>query len=208
LAKIRVYELAKKLDVTSEVILKVLEKAGIVVKSHMSGLDNDAVVVVEKDLKSGKAPAKKTAKAKKAAPAVKTAKTKAKTKPKAKVSTADKKDKPAPKKKPKTSQKTAPKEVPSGKKDKPAAPPAPPKKSFKGKPQTKPAPARDVKDIQKGRKPKPPRPPKRRPQSDVEAQQKAVRESVRRTLAKIEVTRRNWTSPPPSNRTWTRMSSS
>ena len=181
MAKIRVHELAKKYDVTSEAIMKVLQKTGYVVKSHMSGLDEAAATAVEKNLAGGKAPAAKTVKAKKAAPAAKTVKTKAKS------SIADKKDKPALKKKPKTAGKTAPKAAPSDKADKKAATPAIPKKAVKGKPKVKPAPPRDVKAILKGRKPKP---SKRRPRADVEAQQKAVRESVRRTLAKIDVTRR------------------
>ncbi len=207
MAKIRVYEIAKKFGADSEAVLKVLKKAGIAVKSHMSGLEDDAVKAVEAHFKGDKGGAKKKAKAKKPSPAVKSAKAKPKTKTKAKAKAkvkepvSGKKATAAKEKKPTAPQKADKKET-----RKPARPAKGAVKTTEALPR-----AGEKKPPAVSRRPaaKPPGPPepapkaikdrlkakksiplKKRSVADVEAQQKAVRESVRRTLAKIEVTRR------------------
>jgi translation initiation factor IF-2 len=176
----------------------------------MAGLDDVAVAAVEIEFKGGVEPAKKLAKEKKAVPAAKVKKTAPAAKAVKETRTAREtrttkaKGKAAPptaemtgttpvlKKQPRMTGRAAPKAAVPGPAERRATPPAAPKKALKGRPKLGPArpaahPPRDIKEIIKGRKPKP---PKRRPQVDVEAQQRAVRESVRRTLAKIDVTRR------------------
>jgi translation initiation factor IF-2 len=205
LAKIRVHELAKKIDVGSEAVLKVLHDAGYSIKSHMSGLDAKTVALVEshfKDKKAAGKPKKSTKKPKAAEAKAKKkeagkAKPKAKGKPKAKAAPPTGEGKPAKaKKKPaKSEKKPAAKSTVRAKgkeKEIPSKTAAPKPKSGKKPPAgfkpARPKPAVDVRDRRpRGRRPKP---AAKRSTADIEAQQKAVRESVRRTLAKLEVTRR------------------
>jgi translation initiation factor IF-2 len=209
LAKTRVHELAKKIDVGSDAVLKVLQNAGLSIKSHMSGLDADTVALVESHFKGKKPAGKKAAKPKTAAKKTKTVeekpkkkaaeKAKTKQKPKAKAApkvrgdkTEEAKKKPA---KPEKKAGAGPPTHPKGKKKGPPPKPAP--AGIKAKPEKgahpgakprPPKPAADIRDRRhKGRRPKP---AVKRSAADIEAQQKAVRESVRRTLAKLEVTRR------------------
>jgi translation initiation factor IF-2 len=209
LAKIRVHELAKKIDVGSEAVLKALQDAGYPIKSHMSGLDAEAVSLVESHFKVKKAPGKAAVEPKKPAK-----------KPKASEAKAKKKeaDKAKPKTKERAKAKAAPatgEEKPAGRKKKPSKPAKKPaaKATVRAKGKDKEAPAKRAslepkpdKKSPAGVKPARPKPAmgagERRPRgrrakpvakrsaADIEAQQKAVRESVRRTLAKLEVTRR------------------
>jgi len=110
LSKIRVYELAKKYGVTSKDVIKILVKEGIMVKSHMSTVDEQVESLVKHHFQSMKSEKK-----------------------------------------------------PSGKK--------------KAKPGRKTA----------GKKKKPPKKKKEKKESD----QKAVRESVRRTLAKLDIAKKS-----------------
>ena len=48
MAKMKVHELAKELDVSSKDIISLLTDKGIEVKSHMSVLEDDAVGIVKK----------------------------------------------------------------------------------------------------------------------------------------------------------------
>jgi translation initiation factor IF-2 len=111
-AKIRVYELARKYAISSEALIKILVKEGFAVKSHMSTVEQRAELLIEQHLSRVKAATKKEVKKK------------------------EKKEKP----------------------------------------------------------PKPPRPVRARkekkPEKRKEADQKAVKESVKRTLAKLDVTRK------------------
>ncbi len=50
MAKIRVYELARDLNMTNKVLIDKMGQAGIAVKSHMSSLDDDAVAQVKEAL--------------------------------------------------------------------------------------------------------------------------------------------------------------
>lgn len=114
MAKVRVYELARKYKISSDALIKILVKEGITVKSHMSTVEEHVEMLIEQHINRIKAAAQKQVKKK-----VK-------------------------------------------KKDKPGKPPR----------------------VAKGRKAK--KTEKRR-----EADQKAVKESVKRTLAKLEVTRKS-----------------
>ncbi len=118
MSKIRVYELAKEYGISSQALIKILVKEGIVVKSHMSTIDEKVEPLIRQRLKKVKKDTSKTVK-------------KVKDKPKRREKKEDKK--------------------PRSKKRKPSKP---------------------------GKKKK-------------EADQKAVKESVRRTLAKLEVTRKS-----------------
>jgi translation initiation factor IF-2 len=111
-AKIRVYELARKYAISSEALIKILVKEGFAVKSHMSTVEQRAELLIEQHLSRVKAATKKEVKKK------------------------EKKEKPP-------------------------------------KPQ-RPARARKEK----------------KPEKRKEADQKAVKESVKRTLAKLDVTRK------------------
>jgi len=177
----RVYEAAKKYKIAKDELIKLLGKAGFEVKSHMSGMTDEMVAVLEK---SGKETKTKTKAKPKAAPKKKTA-VKAKTEKKtetARKPVAKKKAKPAVKAKaaPKTA-KPKPKFAP-----KPAKAPEkeqrPVGRVHSPRRQSKPAPATKTPPGRHGRRPGKP--------SKTEAQQKAVRESVRRTLAKIETAKR------------------
>ncbi len=68
----RVFELAKQLDITSKALLASLKKKGIKASNHMSALPDQAVqAILDKQGKGGKAAAKKTAKKTKRAKATK-----------------------------------------------------------------------------------------------------------------------------------------
>ncbi|MGD1048300.1 MAG: translation initiation factor IF-2 [Candidatus Krumholzibacteriaceae bacterium] len=112
MAKIRVYELARKYNVSSDALIKILVKDGFAVKSHMSTVEQRAELLIEQHLSRVKAATKKE------------------------VTKKDKKEKP----------------------------------------------------------PKPPRPVRPRKEKKVEkrkeADQKAVKDSVKRTLAKLDITRK------------------
>jgi translation initiation factor IF-2 len=112
LAKIRVYELAKKYNISSEALIKILVKEGITVKSHMSTVEQRVELLIEQHLNRVRAATKKEVKKK-------------------------------------------------GPKEKPAKPTRPPR-------------ARREKKVEKRK----------------EADQRAVKESVKRTLAKLDITRK------------------
>ncbi len=114
MAKVRVYELARKYNISSDALIKILVKEGITVKSHMSTVEEHVEMLIEQHINRIKAATQKQVKKK-----------------------VKRKDKP-------------------------------------GKPSR----------VAKGRKAK--KTEKRR-----EADQKAVKESVKRTLAKLEVTRKS-----------------
>ena len=115
MAKVRVYELAKKYEISSEALIKILVKEGITVKSHMSTIDETVEMLIEQHINRVKAATKKEVKKK-------------------------------------------------GKKEK--AKPVKPEKKVKG---------RKPKKVEKRK----------------EADQKAVKESVKRTLAKLDLTRKS-----------------
>ncbi len=112
MAKIRVYELARKYTISSDALIKILVKEGFAVKSHMSTVEQRAELLIEQHLSRVKAATKKEVKKKE-------------------------------------------------KKEKPAKPQRPPRTRKEKKPE------------------------KRK-----EADQKAVKESVKRTLAKLDITRK------------------
>lgn len=64
MAKIRVYQLAKKYKLSSEALIKILVKEGITVKSHMSTVEEHVETLVEQHLNRIKADAKKEVKKK------------------------------------------------------------------------------------------------------------------------------------------------
>lgn len=64
MAKIRVYQLARKYDISSEALRKILVKEGITVKSHMSTVDDKVEMLIEQHLKRVKAAAKREVKKK------------------------------------------------------------------------------------------------------------------------------------------------
>ena len=55
MAKVRVYQLARKYDISSEALRKILVKEGITVKSHMSSVDEKVEAFIEAHLKRVKA---------------------------------------------------------------------------------------------------------------------------------------------------------
>ena len=112
MAKIRVYELARKYQISSEALIKILVKEGFTVKSHMSTVEEHAELLIEQHLSRVKAATKKEVRTR-------------------------------------------------GKKEKPAKAPRP---------------ARARKE--------------KKPEKRKEADQKAVKESVKRTLAKLDFTRK------------------
>lgn len=112
MAKIRVYELARKYNVSSDALIKILVKDGFAIKSHMSTVEQRAELLIEQHLSRVKAATTKEVK----------------------------------------------------KKDKQEKPPKPPR----------PARPRKEKKVEKRK----------------EADQKAVKESVKRTLAKLDITRK------------------
>ncbi len=70
MAKVRVYQLARKYDISSEALIKILIKEGITVKSHMSTVDEAVEMLIEQHIKRVKAEARKevTKRAKKPKP--------------------------------------------------------------------------------------------------------------------------------------------
>ena len=50
MAKIRLYELARDLNMTNKVLLEKVKDMNVDVKSHMSSLDDEAVKVIKKNL--------------------------------------------------------------------------------------------------------------------------------------------------------------
>jgi translation initiation factor IF-2 len=64
LAKVRVYQLARKYDISSEALIKILVKEGITVKSHMSTVDETVEMLIEQHIKRIKAETKKEVKKK------------------------------------------------------------------------------------------------------------------------------------------------
>ena len=50
MGKIKIYDIAKKLDLTSKEVLKVAKKLNINAKSHLSGIDEDDAIRLEKEL--------------------------------------------------------------------------------------------------------------------------------------------------------------
>ncbi len=191
LAKVRVHELAKEYSVKTDEILELLKSAGFPARSHMSGVDEEAVAAVKAHFEGEKRESKKRVRAEKpSAPA---------RRPKVKPAAPKKAVKPGARKRPKPlkgpAKKVAPKE---------SAPPRIAPKPSKARaeqverkakpkgPVVKPAPPREPAPARPGLPPKAKKPrPHRKPAPvDLETQQRAVRESVRRTLAKLEVTRR------------------
>ncbi|OON88532.1 translation initiation factor IF-2 [Pyramidobacter sp. C12-8] len=86
LSKMRVYELAKLLEMNNKDLLTLLEKVNVSVKSHMSTIDDDAIQLVEEEIeksKKKKSPSGKSVPAKaepeKKAPAPKAEKAESKT---------------------------------------------------------------------------------------------------------------------------------
>ena len=59
MAKVRVYQLARKYDISSEALIKILVKEGITVKSHMSTVDENVEMLIEQHIKRIKAETKK-----------------------------------------------------------------------------------------------------------------------------------------------------
>lgn len=64
MAKVRVYQLARKYDISSEALIKILVKEGITVKSHMSTVDETVEMLIEQHIKRIKAETKKEVKKK------------------------------------------------------------------------------------------------------------------------------------------------
>ncbi len=65
MAKVRVYELAKELDMKPIPLFEKIKEMGFEVKSHMSSLDDDVVLTVRKNLLGRKGTDKNQDKAKK-----------------------------------------------------------------------------------------------------------------------------------------------
>ena len=60
MAKIKIHELAKELDVSSKEVITFLNDKGMEVKSHMSSLEDDAIALVKKQFgKQAEKPAEK-----------------------------------------------------------------------------------------------------------------------------------------------------
>ena len=65
MGKIKIYEIAKKLGLTSKEVLEVAQKLNIEVKSHMSGIEEEEAKKIEKSLLNKKETAEKTQKTQK-----------------------------------------------------------------------------------------------------------------------------------------------
>lgn len=50
MGKIKIHEIAKKLNLTSKEVLEVAKKLNIEAKSHLSGVDEDQATKIEKEL--------------------------------------------------------------------------------------------------------------------------------------------------------------
>ena len=59
MGKMKVYELAKKLNKASKDIIAVAEKLGIEVKNHLSSLEDEAIEKIEKNINVGENKVKK-----------------------------------------------------------------------------------------------------------------------------------------------------
>ena len=60
MAKIKIHELAKELDVSSKEVITFLNDKGMEVKSHMSSIEDDAIALVKKQFgKQAEKPAEK-----------------------------------------------------------------------------------------------------------------------------------------------------
>ena len=59
MGKIKIYELAKKLELSSKEVLEMAEELKIEAKSHLSNIDDSDAKKIEDSLKSGKKPAVK-----------------------------------------------------------------------------------------------------------------------------------------------------
>jgi translation initiation factor IF-2 len=136
-AKVRVYELARKYEISSEALRKILVKEGITVKSHMSTIDEKVIMLIEQHLKRVRAATSREVRKKGTG-------------------------KPAGRGPGKAPHRGTGRPPAKG----PEAPAAKPQRKAKGK--------------------KPKKSAKR-----AEADQKAVKESVKRTLAKLEVARKS-----------------
>lgn len=64
MAKIRVYELSRKYNISSDALIKILVKEGIAVKSHMSTVEDRVEILIEQHLSRVKAATKKEVKKK------------------------------------------------------------------------------------------------------------------------------------------------
>lgn len=64
MGRIRVYELARKYQISSEALIKILVKEGITVKSHMSTVDEQVEILIEQHINRVKAVTKKEVKRK------------------------------------------------------------------------------------------------------------------------------------------------
>ena len=64
MAKVRVYELARKYDISSEALIKILVKEGVTVKSHMSTVNETVEMLIDQHIKRIKAETKKEVKRK------------------------------------------------------------------------------------------------------------------------------------------------
>jgi translation initiation factor IF-2 len=64
LGKIRVYQLARKYDISSEALIKILVKEGTTVKSHMSTVDENVEILIEQHINRIKAATKREVKQK------------------------------------------------------------------------------------------------------------------------------------------------
>ena len=54
MGKIKIYEIAKKLDLTSKEVLEMAKKLNIDAKSHMSGVDEEDAKKIENNLTKNK----------------------------------------------------------------------------------------------------------------------------------------------------------
>jgi translation initiation factor IF-2 len=184
----RVYEAAKKYKLTNEELIRLLGKAGFPIKGHMSGMTDEMVAVVEKHGGAAKtetkAKPKPLAKKKTTAKAKTAKKTETTEKPAAR-----KKAKPAVKDR--ATPKAAKPKLATRTEKAPVARPAARETDRKPARRAHPPRRREDRPTPATKKPPPGRAGRRAGKpSKTEAQQKAVRESVRRTLAKIETTRR------------------
>ena len=193
----RLYEVAKKMKLSNEELIDLLKAKGFSVKSHMSGMTDEMIAAV-----STKAKTKTKTKTAKTTTKKKAIKTKTADKPaekkataspptSAKAPTSAKSSKTA--KAPKTPSKAKPADKPTARSDKASVRESARKAvrnavSKKGVPKTGAAPARSSSPPDK--RAHPPSDSRRKRETKTDAQQKAVRESVRRTLAKMEATKR------------------
>ncbi|MBN1884052.1 MAG: translation initiation factor IF-2 [Candidatus Krumholzibacteriota bacterium] len=72
MARIRVYQLSKKYDISSEALIKILVKEGITVKSHMSTVEEHVEMLIQNHINRVKAATKKEVRKKKPQPQAQT----------------------------------------------------------------------------------------------------------------------------------------